>query len=820
MPGEAKTQSEELAHRATVLLNENQLQKAAELLREASSIEPENESVKRAWDLLRQEEHGNSLVKYCEKWLAQQKDDDAEEVLDYMDRHQLSSEAAEEAMNVMLQYTGDSDMADQIIAQLLKHQGARKPVVEALIEQPTVTFNKFFDHGDDSMNGVTDMLLDAATWPSERERIAAERDAFQLALAQMMLAGQDYPERGMKVLSRLLGAESHHLNGLIDADGFDVILAQLDFRAPNFLRSQATLATLKLLELAPESAQQLISQYVVKRVQRPTPEGLILAFSAAASVFPMSPQAAAQLFLSPGFIQAFVPLVNKWKSGRLEQAALELLSAACMDKACREAMRKHVSTWLKDISERGQDKKRSNQAALILVKIKDAIPEGEESKTTEENKETQDQLVRRFRDMIISDGTPDKQHSIEGLAYASIDPKVKEKLAQDAAFLRQLVKALNSTDPRNAALFGGLNIIANLTAYLPAQTEEQKKMSQLKAYANSTKPKEPDILDNDQHVTARCTKVLNADVIPLLVKCSRNASPTTRNLILRILVSLSKDKAHRGKMAQQGAVKLLLALHDTLTSISTSATSSNNSLADARTAAHALARILISVNPMHIFGSSGLSTNSAIRPLTNLLNSDPDEDPPNLLPIFEALLALTNLASTSDSARDTIIRLSFPKIEDLMLSNNTFVQRSAVELVCNLCASPQGVAKFADGTAAAKQRMNVLCALTDMEDLPTRRAAGGALAMLTEWDTACETVLDRERGVGNVLGLCGDESEEVRHRGIVVVRNLVNAPGKIGERGREAVKRGGGEEVIRKLVVESKEKGVVGMGVEVLKALA
>ena len=129
------------------------------------------------------------------------------------------------------------------------------------------------------------------------------------------------------------------------------------------------------------------------------------------------------------------------------------------------------------------------------------------------------------------------------------------------------------------------------------------------------------------------------------------------------------------------------------------------------------------------------------------------------------------------------------------------------------------MAKFADGSAAAKQRMNVLCALTDMEDLPTRRAAGGALAMLTEWDAACDAVLGRERGVKNVLGLCGDESEEVKHRGIVVVGNLVNAPEEIGKRGREVVKRDGGEEVIRKLVVESKDREIVKMGVEVLKAL-
>lgn len=810
MTGEVTTQAEELAQRATVLLNSGELQKAGELLREAGSIDPENESVKKAWDLLRQEEQGHSLVKYCQKWMAHQKDDDGEEALDYIHRHQLSSEAAEEAMEVMLQYTGDADMADQITGELLQHPGARKHVARALVEHPTVSFNKMFDRGDDSMSAVTSMLLDKASWQSEEKRVAAERDAFQLALAQMMMAGQDYPERAMKVISRLLGAESHNLNGLIDADGFDVILSQLDIRAPNVLRSQATLATVKLLELAPESAQQLISQYVVKRIQRPTPEGLILAFSAAASVFPMSPQAASQLFLTHGFLDAFVPLVTKWKSSRLEQAALELLSAACMDKTCREAMRKNLSVWLKGIAERSSDKKRSNQAALILVKIKDAVPEGEEPKISEDTTEDQDQLVRRFRSLVTSTDGADKQHSIEGLAYASIEPKVKEELANDPVFLKHLVKELESMDSGNAALFGGLTIISNLTTYLPVQTEEQKKMSQLKAYANSTKPKEPDLLDNDKHVTARCTKVLNAGIIPLLAKCSRKASAITQNLILQILVSLSKDKSLRGKLAQQGAVKLLLQLHDTISSPQSPS---------ARAAAHALARVLISVNPAHVFGSASTPLSSAIRPLVNLLTPDPNEDPPNLLPVFESLLALTNLASTSDTTRATIIRLAFPQIEDLMLSPNTLVQRASVELICNLCASPQGVEKFADGSSAAKQRMNVLCAMADVDDVATRRAAGGALAMLTEWDAAANAVLERERGVRNVLGLCEDDSEEVRHRGVVVVGNLINAPGDIGKKAKEMLRKEDGVKVISEMLQKTKSREIMQIGVEVLKAL-
>jgi len=113
-------------------------------------------------------------------------------------------------------------------------------------------------------------------------------------------------------------------------------------------------------------------------------------------------------------------------------------------------------------------------------------------------------------------------------------------------------------------LFGGLTILSNLTAYLPALSEEQKRLSQLKAYANTSKPAQADPLDDDAHVTVRCKKVLDAGVVPLLVSCSKQASPTVLSLVFFILLSLSKERAHRTALAQQGAVKLIVQKYDAL----------------------------------------------------------------------------------------------------------------------------------------------------------------------------------------------------------------------------------------------------------------
>jgi hypothetical protein len=279
-------------------------------------------------------------------------------------------------MAVMMRYMGDADMADQITGALLKYPGAQKHLAQQMVDAPTVTYRNVYDRGDDSINALNQILLDPKLWSSEKDRIAAERDVFQLALAQMMRAGEDHPERAMRSISRMLAVESSHLKGLIDADGFDIILVHLDARLPESLRREATIATSKLFELAPENAEALIAQFVVNRIKKPTADGLIVSLSAAAAVFPMAPTAAENLFLSEGFLPSFIRLVQKWKSSRLEQAALNLLDIACMSKPAREGIRQHCEEWIRDHAENFKDQKKSMQARKILMKLKSDEREG------------------------------------------------------------------------------------------------------------------------------------------------------------------------------------------------------------------------------------------------------------------------------------------------------------------------------------------------------------------------------------------------------------------------------------------------------------
>jgi hypothetical protein len=757
--------------------HKDDVERAKLALREASSIDPENSQVKEAWKTVQDSISGSDLPDLCRKWIKSQEDDDIEKALDYLIKHPASSDdVLSEAADILMQYSGESDFADELTGKLLSYLPAQKVLARELKATPTITFNKMFERGDDSMNGQSDLLLDTKPWESEADRIAAERDVFQLCLAQLMKAGQDFPERAMRAISRLLGAEAQNLNGLMDSDGFDVILSNFDIRCPTTLRSQASIACVKLLELSPDTARILISQYVVQRIEKPSGERLIQAFSAAAAVFPMAPQSASELFLTSGFLPNFVKLLSKWKSARLEQAALELLNAACMDVNCRNAIRKYCPEWLKMVTNIGEGNPRRlsqiTMASLVLEKIKDAKPEGESSPSDlEDDRKTQEQRLSRFKELIIDQkaSRETKTTGIEGLAYASIRPWAKELLANDGSFLKSLVNLMASGKLEKSALFGSMSIIANITTYRPVMSAEQQKLVELKAYANSIKPPPPDPLDDEDKVTARCKKVLDSDIVAFLNQEGKSLSPAAQLQALQIVNSLSKEKSHRGTLAQQGALKLLLQTTNNLASAK-----SENASASEYIAAHALARILISVNPVHAFTGSSNSPSSAVRPLVLLLKpNEQSEGPRNLLPTFEGLLALTNLASTDTNTCDTIIRNAWTIVEDdLLLNNNTLVQRAAVELICNLCASPLGASQFSGGQRASS-RLRTLVALSDTDDLATRRAAAGALAMLTEWDPVVDGILTLESGISGLMRLLEDESAEVIVRGAVAIRNCL-----------------------------------------------
>lgn len=714
--------------------------------------------------------------------------------------------------------TGERATQDGIIARLLRDSTAAKAALAIQLQQsPTLVFTEIYEIGDDASSGIAAVVLDSSVWSNESTRDACERDVFQLFLAKLIEAGNDLNGRALRGISKLLATDAEKLHGLLDEDTFSAILGCLDYRLSIEIRSQATLVTAKYLEAAGDKGQAILYKFFSTRVARHNGEDLVLAFSAAAAIFPLVPSIASALFLTEGFLPSLVPLLEKRsKLEKVEQAALEMLSAACIDTACREAIRKYLSGWLQRVRDTGQDQ-RPGLAAVILAKIRGLTGE-QKTRENQESKGDGDDLIPMFKRMMTDSEEHNRQSAVEGLAYASVQPNVKEGLSGDQDFLKAFLGVLRSGQASPTIVFGGLTIIDNLTKYLPMLSEEQRRISQLKAYANASKVSaKTDPLDEDSAVTKRCSAVVKAGTISTLVGINKSLSPTSITIALNILLSLSRTASHRGKIAQQGGVKLLLQLYMSATG------KPESEIRSSRTAAHALARILISVDPTLVFTSGSPSLISTIRPLLSLLTEDPDyatDGPRDLLATFESLLALTNLASTpSPEAAETIIRLAFPTIEDLLLGNNAMIRRASTELVCNLVTCPSGVEIFADESKAAARRLHILVALADVEDEATRRAAGGALATITEFESTVRGVLAIERGVEILIGLCEDKDEGILHRGVVCIRNLISTADPTGKRARESIMNHGGVEILKTIVNGTGNRGILELGVEALKAL-
>jgi len=803
----------QLAEKAGESKKAGDLASAARFLREASTIAPENPQIKDAWTKLREEEDKSELLALCKIWVASRDDDDGDRALRAVQKGGVKPKEAEQAMAILFEFKGEDDTLDQVTGELLQNPGAQTWLALAVREQPTRIYYEMFERGDDSIDGLLKVLLNRSVWPDDEAFKSGHRDMFMLSLAMMMEEALEHPERAMKGIAQLLAHHAEHLKGIIDSDSFDVILASLDIRLPNSLRAQATLASIKLFELCPDTAGELISKFVTHRASKGDANDLVIAFSAAAAIFPVAVTPAAALFLTEGFVGTLVPLVEKKRSQKLDQATLELISAACVDKNCRDAINKHCRDWLEELVADSPDKKRANLAALVLVKLGEEAASSEGPRIVTPARVDQSDLIASFKSMVIGGDNSSKQDSIEGLAYASLQPKVREDLSKSPKFLKRLIGTMSEPSAPSNIIFGGLTIFVNITAYLPIQSEEEKRMAQLKAYANVQKPTEPNDLLSDSSVNTRCKRMMEANIVPLLVQVCKKGSPTILSHSSQILLSLSRDAKIRGIMAQQGAIKLLIQIYDTVSSTAAASTTGTTPFppTTAPATAQALSRLLISINPSHVFNAA-LPSTSALRALISQLSRTDSSS--WQLHAFESLLALTNLASLDTATQDHIIRLSFDTlIDDMLLSNHTMLTRAATELLCNLMASATCIARFADpDDARAKHRLHLLLAMTDVDDLATRSAAGGALAMLLSVEDAVAAVLGQDKGMEFLLGLCRDEDEDVKYRGVVCVRSVAEDQRVVeGLRGKGAV------ECLKGVLRETRRQDVLALGVETLK---
>ena len=356
-----------------------------------------------------------------------------------------------------------SPTQDELIASLVRQNtSVRKFFSDRLQISVTTFFDEIYGRGDGAAVCLDTVVLDPAVWPSDKTRYHCECELFLLFIAKLMESGHDLDGRSLKGIARLLVVDAEKLQHLVDDEGLEVILSSLDRRLPLEWRSQATLATVKYLEVAKETGEARLSRLIAGKITNSRNDDIVVAFSAAVAVFPVAPNAASNLFLSEEFMNALMPLASRSAKNRhIEVAVLELLNAACVSRPCRETITKRFSEWLSHVLTNGSDE-TSDLAAVVLAKIRTSETNGAPSepngKVLEED--SVPELVHRFKGLMSQRKTEHIPHAIEGLAFSSVKPDVKEQLAEDQSFLRDLIQALQPYAAESSSLlYGGLTIL-------------------------------------------------------------------------------------------------------------------------------------------------------------------------------------------------------------------------------------------------------------------------------------------------------------------------------------------------------------------------
>ena len=653
----------------------------------------------------------------------------------------------------------------------------------------------FLKCGPDGIEALTNIIL--RKWDDDKQRQTA-LEAFLIRLADRLANKTDEPNQ-VAILNACIriATSDPSLKSLNNKLHFQIVFPLLSQQCPQSVHSRA-IVLLSTLISKEEADSSLISslksqleEFIAKHFSVASAPDYITACSVLTSIFTIRAEVGAEVFLG-GLLEEAVEDIFDLEDENVPKALLELLSAASVDKKCRTKIGEVANGFLKECAQSEDTGKRA-LAGSILAKLASASTESTDVGVD---------LLKIFKDAVASKNDSALLSAVEGMAFCSTVRKTKEELAKDSTFLVSLLAILKSSGREHHLIYGCLSILVNLTSYKPPLTEEEKRINEIRRLAKETNVPTIDELDDNTHVTARCKSVLTAGLLPSLNTMATNSSPASITAIAHILLSVSTAPPHRGMLAQQGAIKLILALlgkqADTDTEI---------------TLSHALARILISVNPSLIF-SSRTPITAPIQPLTALLTQ---ESLPNDLPRFESLLALTNLASANDTARTSIVTHAWSVTETLLLSDVSLLQRAATELVCNLVVCQKGAEKFSpEKTTGASGRLHLLMALADVDDVATRRAAGGALAMLTDLKEVCDGIRGVERGVERVGGMVGDDDEDVAFRGLICVKNLVEVGG--GESKRRLRDAGVSAKItaLAKRTSNAKFKGICG---EVLKQM-
>lgn len=470
----------------------------------------------------------------------------------------------------------------------------------------------------------------------------------------------------------------------------------------------------------------------------------------------------------------------------------KLMSSGDMQKLIMSDDRDIRSGAASAIAKLGlSDKETGRDEGELIGMLQGAcdLLEDSEEKEEEKAKESKDKL-RHFS----SFATSSVERGIEMVQYLVANTIVKDEIAAGFSSspssvhsaLERLVE-LTSLPNVGESLsgFGLATIFQNMAVtnlQLRKEMFEGKEVT-MEQYDEMQKmgktEEEKDLIEQqkDTDTEAACNerirKMASANVPRALVALTEGASEHTLEQLFMAMNRMAGEQSVRGIMIQLGVLSACIKVEK-----NEGPTETDTMRNVIRLARHCIAKMLVSTNPSLLTSAQRLGS---IRPLLKLVRDIKASD----LQHFEALLAITNLASSGEDAQNRIVsERGIPALNFAMFSDHEMVQRAATEAMCNLVPHKG----MMDHLSQAENLKLWLAFASDYEEhYECARAASGCLAMATQDEAIARELVSLEKFGSQASSLLESGRLEIMHRALVLINNLMIHGGDCREK---AVKEG------------------------------
>ncbi|CAI4036351.1 hypothetical protein SMKI_15G1930 [Saccharomyces mikatae IFO 1815] len=494
-------------------------------------------------------------------------------------------------------------------------------------------------------------------------------------------------------------------------------------------------------------------------------------------LYPSLTALCSEVFLTNGLSKLFKKRVFEEQDLQFTKELLQLLSSACID----ETMRVYITENYIQLLETSLNVKEVQvYSALVLVKTWSF------TKLTNINLTQLSEIfisaisgcvMPKIKDLnegsFKSEEVTKVDMSVEALAYLSLKPSVKNMVRNNGSFIKILLDLITNQRTTHF-LYGLLVIMANLTA-LPEETNSgSQPINDLKNYADLKGPAAEKIgaeKESKVDITLFDEKyVLNTELISFLKSEMHSLSPNCKQQVVRVIYNLTRSKNFIPQCISQGGTTIILEYL-----VNKQDVGEPIRILGCR----ALTRMLIFTNPALIFRK--YSALNAIPFLFELLpRSTPvDENPLHndeqikLTDNYEALLALTNLASSETSDGEEVCKRIvstddyWSTIENLMLDENVPLQRSTLELISNMMSHPLTIAaKFFNlENPQSLKNFNILVKLLQLSDIESQRAVAAIFANIaTTIPLIAKELLTKKELIENAIQVFADQIDDIELR--------------------------------------------------------